>query len=412
MSGSTTPNYGFALPAIGGNQDTWGNLLNANWVAADSAIHGLATGYLPLTGGGISGSLTVAGNVSIGGGYYLSLSGAVFYSDANYTNLVQDSGNWHWQYTRSNGTMQYVRGSDGQALFTIDGGGNTSVPGNLSAGGSLNGSSANISGRLRTAEAIMCASGAFYVADNPAYYLARNGADGAWRFVENNTVNAIISADGTFTTRNTLVGPQCQLTNTMGILYSGLSGYWIGFGWGSAQAGQLTAFVNGGRAFEVCSQSNAEDFMVYYGASGPTGVGLGFADRSGTRGSCFADSWSDIRIKENIRPTEVDALSLIEAIPVRAFSYIPAMAELFASIGKRRRVAGDADIRLGFVAQELQEYIPEAVHGLPDGVHNPPDSPIPQGALMISQEPIVPYLVRALQQLSAEVQALKAARSA
>ena len=63
MSGSTTPNYNFALPTIGGNQDSWGNLLNANWTAADSAIHTLASGYLPLTGGGaITGSLSVTGN--------------------------------------------------------------------------------------------------------------------------------------------------------------------------------------------------------------------------------------------------------------------------------------------------------------------------------------------------------------
>ena len=62
MSGSTTPNYSFNLPAIGGNQDSWGNLLNANWTAADSAIHGLASGYLPLgRGGALSGNLTVYG---------------------------------------------------------------------------------------------------------------------------------------------------------------------------------------------------------------------------------------------------------------------------------------------------------------------------------------------------------------
>jgi hypothetical protein len=67
MSGTTTPNYHFSLPAIGGNQDTWGNLLNANWTAADSAIHTLASGYLPATGGTINGNLAVTGGVSAGG---------------------------------------------------------------------------------------------------------------------------------------------------------------------------------------------------------------------------------------------------------------------------------------------------------------------------------------------------------
>jgi hypothetical protein len=69
MSGST-PNYGFALPAIGGNQDSWGNLLNANWTTADNVIHGLSSGYLKLSGGGsITGNLGVSGNMTAGSVY-------------------------------------------------------------------------------------------------------------------------------------------------------------------------------------------------------------------------------------------------------------------------------------------------------------------------------------------------------
>lgn len=66
MSGTTTPNYSFNLPAIGGNQDSWGNLLNANWTAADSAIHNLASGYLPLTGGTLNGNLILNGRINFG----------------------------------------------------------------------------------------------------------------------------------------------------------------------------------------------------------------------------------------------------------------------------------------------------------------------------------------------------------
>jgi hypothetical protein len=75
MSGTTTPNYHFSLPTIGGNQDTWGNLLNANWTAADSAIHGLASGYLPIAGGTISGNLGVSGNLWVSGS--LGVSGTL-----------------------------------------------------------------------------------------------------------------------------------------------------------------------------------------------------------------------------------------------------------------------------------------------------------------------------------------------
>ena len=65
MSGSTTPNYNFNLPTIGGNQDNWGNLLNANWSSLDGIIHTFATGsgFLPTTGGAITGSLVVSGTL-------------------------------------------------------------------------------------------------------------------------------------------------------------------------------------------------------------------------------------------------------------------------------------------------------------------------------------------------------------
>ena len=196
MSGTTTPNYSFNLPAIGGNQDSWGNLLNANWTAADNVIHGLASGYLPIAGGNISGSLTVAGTVSTPSEYYLSVSGAYFASNANYTYLVQDSSNWQWRYNRSNGTMQYLRGGDGLALFTIDGGGNASVPGNLSAG------SVSVTG-LMSATTVQSGSGIFEIAPN--YYLGR-GSDATWRFVENGATNLALDATGNFAVRGRVTG--------------------------------------------------------------------------------------------------------------------------------------------------------------------------------------------------------------
>lgn len=65
MSDATTPNYNFTLPTIGGSQDSWGNKLNANWTALDGLLHGFATdtGFLPTTGGVITGSLSVQGTL-------------------------------------------------------------------------------------------------------------------------------------------------------------------------------------------------------------------------------------------------------------------------------------------------------------------------------------------------------------
>ena len=75
---TTTPNYGFTLPAIGGDQNVWGGELNGNWMALDGIIHslviaagGAGAGYMPLTGGTINGNFGVTGvstlsNVSVG----------------------------------------------------------------------------------------------------------------------------------------------------------------------------------------------------------------------------------------------------------------------------------------------------------------------------------------------------------
>lgn len=62
MSGSLTPNYSFSLPTIGGDNNVWGNELNANWTSLDGILHTLsatttATAYLPIAGGQMTGPL-------------------------------------------------------------------------------------------------------------------------------------------------------------------------------------------------------------------------------------------------------------------------------------------------------------------------------------------------------------------
>jgi len=65
-----TPFYHFALPAIGADQDSWGNKLNGNWSALDTLLHSISVGtgtFLPLTGGTITGNLSVNGTTSLKG---------------------------------------------------------------------------------------------------------------------------------------------------------------------------------------------------------------------------------------------------------------------------------------------------------------------------------------------------------
>ena len=38
-----TPNYKFTIPTEGGDNDSWGGMLNANWTALDSALKAIET---------------------------------------------------------------------------------------------------------------------------------------------------------------------------------------------------------------------------------------------------------------------------------------------------------------------------------------------------------------------------------
>ena len=178
MSDTTTPNYGFDLPAVGASQDTWGGKLNANWTLADSAIHGLASGYLPLTGGGtISGSLAVTGSMSAGGN--LDVTGSV-------------SGS----YIQSNGNLG-VAGNIETGSITVDD--------HVTAQGQISGNSFN------------SATGAFFVAGNPNLYLARNSGDGAWRFVDAGNINFTLDVAGNLTVRGSVHGTNVLLAGGLDV---------------------------------------------------------------------------------------------------------------------------------------------------------------------------------------------------
>ena len=253
-----------------------------------------------------------------------------------------------------------------------------------------------------TAQTVVSTSGLFQVAPN--YYLAR-GNDSVWRFVEGGTTDLTLGPNGDLWARGAMSATIFEGGPGNAAYLRTQDGQACCFSW---DGGSLHYRVSETLDAKICTQFNAQNFGVVNNSDfGPSGVMLSLQDFAGNNALIYIEEWSDSRIKRDIRPTEVDALSLIEAIPVRAFAYTEPMANLYARMGGRDRRTGDAEIRLGLVAQELQALIPEAVSRLPADIHQPADSPIPDDALLISQSPLVPFLVRAVQQLSAEVRALK-----
>jgi hypothetical protein len=229
MSGSTTPNYGFTLPTIGGNQDSWGNLLNANWTAADSAIHTLASGYLPIGGGTLSGTLLVTGNLSTNGN--LSVTGSAGVSGAlGVTGNINTAAGLTVGTTASitgqaladsfnsiggrfyvgGSTNYYVgRGSSDSTWRFVENGATTLA---LDATGSLGVANNMTCAARMTCNDIMNNSGAFFVQGSSADYFSRSTSDGAWRWVENNVTSLTLDAVGNLTARGAVHG-----TNVMAL---------------------------------------------------------------------------------------------------------------------------------------------------------------------------------------------------
>ena len=127
----------------------------------------------------------------------------------------------------------------------------------------------------------------------------------------------------------------------------------------------------------------------------------------------FADGFSsDARLKKNIVDTTVDALAAINAVPVRSFTwkgewltalqpYTAEMASKAQPVPKQR----DTPAAIGLVAQEVRPHIPEMVSRSPVANRN---RALPNDLLYLNNKEAVPYLIRAIQQLTARVATLEA----
>lgn len=103
-----------------------------------------------------------------------------------------------------------------------------------------------------------------------------------------------------------------------------------------------------------------------------------------------AGNWSDARLKYNIRDTEVDALAVICATPVRRFEWNERGRKLMPNSG--------SDVLCGFVAQEIEEVISIAVDAVPL---------LGGGMKRVVDEHLTPYLFRAIQQLTKRIAVLE-----
>jgi hypothetical protein len=103
-------------------------------------------------------------------------------------------------------------------------------------------------------------------------------------------------------------------------------------------------------------------------------------------------SWSDSRLKDNVKDSRVNALNIINNIKMREFDFID------------EKYGHHEDI--GYVAQELKEVVPECVVDVP--ILEEEQKEYKTDTLMqVEDKHLIKYLVKAMQELSNEVERLK-----
>ena len=103
-------------------------------------------------------------------------------------------------------------------------------------------------------------------------------------------------------------------------------------------------------------------------------------------------AWSDNRLKDNVKDSRVNALNIINNIKVREFDFID------EKYGKHEDI--------GYIAQELKEVIPECVVDIP--ISEEEQKEYKTDTLMqVEDKHLIKYLVKAVQELSKEVERLK-----
>ena len=188
-----------------------------------------------------------------------------------------------------------------------------------------------------------------------------------------------------------------------------------GHGWGFRWDGSWGFFRIDGGGFEGQIVTGNARNLNFGTGGGPTGWVLYGLNTGGTQMAILVSVVSDERIKQNIRPSQVDALQIINAIPIEEFEIKASVAGWFQgsdeqSSEERARLMREAEpehVPIGIVAQKLQALVPEAVIVSPQADH-PDDSPLPPNMLSLNEAKLVPYLLRALQQLTERVQLLEA----
>ena len=366
------------------------------YVTIDNVVGGtlatqsfLAGNYIPVSGGIITGNLTVNGQIFTTSSYSINNSGAYFASDGAVTVIRWDSSTWNLRYTRATGQLDYLNNA-GTQLFSVSPGG----VGYFAAGMTTPGAVHDIA-----------ATGNLYARGGIIYWGA---GDRAKLNSDNSTFTDVAFLDnyrfrlnwgtGILNYRN--AGDVSVLALDGGGSLAITGNLTAG---GIVQAGGANAAVFGpggsGRYMQM-SPSWYWDWNVNNGVMTWMANGVPFwimrpsddlcYNNLGAVGASSFPIMSDERLKQDIAPLPYGLDAIMQINPIT-----------FTRIANKKQ-------GVGFSAQNVQRIIPEAITQLgielPDGSGGM-DSDEP--TLGVSTEPIIAALVNGMKEIASRLDALE-----
>jgi cytoskeletal protein CcmA (bactofilin family) len=338
-----------------------------------------ANGSAVFSGSGtFSGGMTVAGNgVFASNNVVLGANGINYFGDGNEIGFLWQSGLIHAYVNRGDqGGIVLQNGNPTLASLTVSN--NLQVNGQISsntvvANGITSNGNATVNGQLNVGSELYV-GGPTYVQGLACASLSSSG----------NISCASLQSNGDISSHSN----QIYIQNN-GIQYFG--GQAIAFDW--VGAGDLELFVNRSLVAYVPVSPSLRLVQAEQVSGGPTNWAMDFYDTSGTLYRCLCDAVSDVRLKKNIHDTKIDALAAILATPVREFEWKKEHQTLY----------GEQPIAIGLVAQEVKASMPDVVvvQDKALGKH------LPEDMHWLNLPGMVPYLIRAMQQLEARVAELE-----
>lgn len=316
MADTYTTYYNLTKPQVGADPDTWGGLLNTNFDTIDSQLHTASTYALPLTGGTLSGFVKQDMGVlsSTGGTNVDAFQWQMETSNVDTLRVKAarvgagsgwDSARWvvyREVDTTVHGFIQFGEQAGGQGLAFGSG---STLYATMTGTGQW-----NFSNRPTWAGATPWDSANF----NPASYAALSGA----------SFSGAVEA---------LAGFQTAGATTA---FNGQGAY---IGWNRHATGVSGSFI--GEMDFINHKGGGQGGFAFFNTDGTTYTQLSSLDYNGKWQAADFSATSDERLKDNIRPLRRGVDELKRMLP-------------------REYIKGGRE-EVGFIAQEVQKVLPEAV---------------------------------------------------